>query len=63
MDELEDNISYKLPDDYETVIKEVEREDNKRELRKFKEVSPNTRRKITFNKKGNRKKWLVPVKH
>ena len=59
----DDDISYKLPDDYETVIKEVERADNKKMLKKFREGEPNRRRKTTFNKKGNKKKWIVPIKH
>jgi hypothetical protein len=54
---------YKLPTSFDKIIRDVVSEDNKVLLKKYKDNKPSKRKKVTINKKANRKKWKVPVKH
>ena len=61
--DLETISMYKLPTSFDKIIRDVVSEDNKVLLKKYKDNKPSKRKKVTINKKANRKKWKVPVKH
>ena len=56
-----DTSNIKLPDDFEDILKEEDRERNKKEMKKFRDKEPKHKDKGR-NKKLNKKKWIIPRK-